>query len=39
MTSLFGTFSRDEMREREGTSRKKAKEEEERKKREAAKVG
>lgn len=39
MTSLFGTFSRDEMREREGTSRKKAKEEEERKKREAAKPG
>ncbi|XP_063852445.1 CWF19-like protein 2 [Scylla paramamosain] len=39
MTSLFGTFSRDEMREREGTSRKKAKEEEEKKKREAAKPG
>ncbi|MPC28632.1 CWF19-like protein 2 [Portunus trituberculatus] len=39
MTSLFGTFSRDEMREREGTSRKKAKEEEEKRKREAAKPG
>nr|XP_045626090.1 CWF19-like protein 2 [Procambarus clarkii] len=39
MTSLFGTFSRDEMREREGTSRKKAKEEEEKRKREADKPG
>ncbi|KAG7177631.1 CWF19-like protein 2-like [Homarus americanus] len=39
MTSLFGTYSRDEIREREGTSRKKAKEEEERRKREAAKPG
>ncbi|XP_063609512.1 CWF19-like protein 2 [Penaeus indicus] len=39
MTSLFGTFTRDEMREREGTCRKKAKEEEEARKREANKPG
>lgn len=39
MTSLFGTFTRDEMRERYGTCRKKAKEEEEARKREANKPG
>lgn len=38
MTSLFGTYSRDEIREREGTSRKKIKDEEKKRKQEAEKV-
>lgn len=38
MTSLFKTYSREEVRERDGTSRKKKEEEEERRKQEADKV-